>query len=136
MGEFDIQVAFRNKIHELTNLVLDGEADNLLGYSSACEMGIVKVQINHISIEPKLRMIFKDLFENRIGRMKDVKVTLKVDPTAKPSQLPPHKIPIGLEPFVQKKLKFLIENDIIQRVPSGVKITWISPMNPVAKYAK
>ena len=75
-------------------MVLDGNADNLLGYHAAKKLGLVEIKSSRIiqeeyrvfqvngKFEPKI--LFPELFENKIGLIKDVEVIIEVDPNIKP----------------------------------------------------
>jgi hypothetical protein len=76
---------------------------------------------------------YSTLFENRIGKMPNTKVHLDTDPSVVPKQSRHFPVPYCLVPSTQKKLTWLIQNDIIEIVPKGAEITHISPMHPVEK---
>lgn len=85
------------------------------------------------SIKARIMRDYAPLFENRIGKMKDAKVHLDTDPKVIPKQRRHFPVPYCLVPSTQKKLSWLILNEIIEEVPEGANITHISPMHPVEK---
>jgi hypothetical protein len=138
-GEFITTINFNNDTHLAKYLVLNGEADNLLGFPAAKALGIIKL---HESINRLIKASFRDLmiqryksvFENRIGKMKGVAVMIKTDPNIRPIQQPPHKIPFHLRPFVKLKLESLKAQNIIVEVLPGERVTWVSPIRAVGKF--
>jgi hypothetical protein len=73
-----------------------------------------------------------ELFTGNLGQLKNYRVTLRVDPNAKPCQQPAYKVPFGLLEMTKQKLDYLESNGIISRAKDE-KPTWISPCQPVAK---
>ena len=154
LGEFLTRVSFRHR-HQLARyIILDGEADNIIGYNTATLLGIVQitcdnnlnqnsddvgdtnVPINTVDsgasswIHP-----FKthpELFTGKLGLLKDYLVDLQVDPMAKPIQQPAYPVPFGLLEMTKDKLDYLEANGIISRAKDEIP-TWISPLQPVAK---
>ena len=137
LGEFNIKIKFRDKSHELVYVVLNGEADNLLGYASAKAMDIITIKINRVETKSFNPIsMFPTIFEDRVGKLKGVKVHFEANPNVRPHQSPPYTVPFALERLTQLKLEYLIKNDIIEVVPFDTPVTWISAMNPRPKFDK
>ena len=75
-----------------------------------------------------------ELFTGRIGKLKNVKLHIEMDPSCKPTQIPAYEIPFSMYDLTYKKLMALEEQGIIKR-PTG-RVKWISHMNPVEKLDK
>ena len=84
-------------------------------------------------LKASIKREYPSLFENRIGKMPGEPAHLETDPKVIPIQRKHFPVPYCLIPSTQKKLTYLIMNDIIEPVPEGVKVTHISPMHPVEK---
>ena len=65
----------------------------------------------------------KSLFENRIGKLIGAKVSIKTDPTIRPTQQSHYQVPFHMIPGTKAKLQELIEQGIIEPVPLDSKIT-------------
>jgi hypothetical protein len=83
---------------------------------------------------PLLTTKYKPIFENRIGKMKGIRVEIEVDPTIAPTQHSAYKIPFHLIPATKSKLNLMLANGVIERCTN--KITWLSAMNPRMKEAR
>jgi hypothetical protein len=51
-----------------------------------------------------------ELFTGNLGQLKNYRVTLRVDPNAKPCQQPAYKVPFGLLEMTKQKLDYLESN--------------------------
>lgn len=60
------------------------------------------------------------------GKLKDFKLKLHIDNTVQPITQPHRRIPFHVRKSVEKELKVLEENDIIEKI-SGLT-PWISPI--------
>ena len=153
MGEFYTLIKFKHTRIKAKYLVLNGEATNILGYSTASSLGIIRIDsdqdpnigepeedmrrntdINNIDIKwIHPFMSHPELFTGELGYLKGKLVHLEVDTAAKPCQQPAYKVPFGLEELTKQKLDYLEENGIISRA-NGEKPTWIHPCQPVPKF--
>lgn len=79
---------------------------------------------------------YKSLFEDRIGCMTDVKVSIETDPAIKPTQQAPYTLPHHMIPGTRAKLNDMIRDGIIEAVPECTHVEWVAPMLPVLKKAK
>ena len=141
LGEFMTTLFCENRKHRAKFLVLDGNADNLLGYHAAKKLGLVEIKTSKIiqedfkifqvngKFEPK--KMFPELFENKIGLIRDVEVIIEVDPNIKPKQIPPYPIPLNLMNLAREKIMLMKEQNIIE--PAEGKLTWVSPAHFVPK---
>jgi hypothetical protein len=77
--------------------------------------------------------MYPNVFSNKIGKMKNVKIKIDVDEDITPIQEKYRHLPFHLRDKVEKELKNMIENDIIERVSKNDKVTWLSPIVPVTK---
>ena len=140
-GEFQTTIWFKQRSVATTYLVLDGEADNILGFSAAYALGTIKIDSDE---DPTIRSItakkfvhphesHPELFTGKLGLLKNKLVHLNVDLTIKPYQQPAYKVPFGLHDLTKEKLDFLESNGIISKA-NGEKPSWIHPCQPVAKF--
>ena len=71
-GEFITTLQFQDKSIIARYLVLKGEADNLLGFAAAANLGIIKLHhsIRHLtSFKESMMIKYPRVFENRIGKI-------------------------------------------------------------------
>ena len=156
LGEFLTTVCFKQHHVLARNIILDGDADDIVGYSTATRLGIVKITCdnnpidevdsklvqnltNHliINVLDNSNWIYPflshpELFSGKLGLFKNFLVNLQVDPTAKPIQHPAYLVPFGLLEMTKAKLDFLESSGTILKSTNETP-TWISPLQPVAK---
>lgn len=152
LGEFKATLRCNYRRVKARFLVLDGNADNLLGYYASRKLGLVDLKeekIHHewngdfirnvketakgktLSPDFDAKKRFPNLFKERLGYFRDVEVTIETDDSIRPIQVPPYPIPLPLLQMTEAKIKKMLEDGIIERA-SG-KITWLSPMHVVPK---
>lgn len=88
---------------------------NLLGRKAAKELGILKIDTSICTVINSCE---------KIGKVKDVTVSIQIDPKVKPVQHSQSRIPIPLQAKVERELKRLLKEDIIERAPRDSP--WIS----------
>ena len=176
MGEFTSEVKFFSQSIMARYLVLNGVADDIIGYSTATALGIVSIKcdnnptmirsinynwtpsfrvraMNFVQLEKEnlntnnsadtsesildhntdIHASYPTLFDGSVGKLKDFKVTLRVDPNVKPVQQPAYPVEFALLEMTKAKLDKLVTQDIISRV-NGEQVTWVCPLHPVAKF--
>ena len=157
IGEFKVRLRANYKRIDAKFLVLDGNADNLMGFEVASKLGLVKLvevpvhqeyerpyklqnynsdkDIYHINTvrasEFNPRVDYPNLFKGQIGRLKDIEVLIATDPTIRPIQVPPYPIPLPLMDMTKEKVMKMWDDGIIEPVEG--KLTWLSPMHVVPK---
>jgi hypothetical protein len=145
LGEFATTINYNRKEIMVSYVVIDdskGKMENLLSHQASKALEIVKINlteadhsINRTTTQATLKSSarqqwrqnlferYKRLFEPRVGKLKGVKVHIDTDPSIKPTQQPPYKIPFHLIPPTKAKLDEMVQNKIIERA-SG-RCTWI-----------
>lgn len=161
LGEFATTLTTGGKRVATRFLVLNGNADNLLGYYAARTLGLLSThqreieqmedqvvklydvnkssRINTITVTPKIngnvfnpRGKFPSLFIDKIGLMKGVEIDIEIDPNIKPLQIPPYPIPVHLQEMTRLKLIQMEKDGVIERVAGPLK--WVSPIHVVPKF--
>lgn len=120
IGSFETVIKV-NKQEERTNIyVIENGSRNLLGKDSAIHLGVLRlgVDVNQVRHEP-------------FPKFKDVLVEIPMDDSQKPVSQPYRRIPIPIEEKIEKKIKELLDSDIIEEVREPSK--WISPIVPILK---
>ena len=109
---------------------------NLLSKNSCQDLKIVEVCAN-VSVIPasddKITEIL-DKFPSGVGRLKDFQLKLNIDESVKPVIQPPRRVPFSARAMVEKKLKELEEQDIIEKVDEPT--VWLSPVHIVKQSDK
>ncbi|CAB4035825.1 Hypothetical predicted protein, partial [Paramuricea clavata] len=115
-------------------LTFHGNSGNLLSYTTACQLNLLKVTINstthHIPSTNQYSPEFECLLSG-IGKLTGKTVKLHIDPDVSPKQQPHCRIPFHVRSDVEKELKRLEELDIIEKVDGPTP--WISPIVVVPK---
>ena len=133
IGSFEATVTFRNNCTVSTLHVLRGSHGSLLSYSTAVALGILDIQLHHISSTPMCEQLFRQytsLFEG-IGKLKGTKVQLHIDTKVTPVAQKARRIPFHLRKKVEHELKVLEEQHIIERVDGPTP--WVSPLVLIPK---
>ena len=86
-----------------------------------------EAQPSHIA---EILIKYADRFEG-LGKLKDYKVKLHVDPSVPAVAQPPHRIPFHLRKKVSKELEILEREGIIKNVEGATP--WVSPVVVVPK---
>jgi hypothetical protein len=147
LGEFKVTLRSNYRRTRATFLVLDGDADNLLGFTAAMKLGLVSVKDEKVfqeeptnfhsvlQVTPKEGFdpasVYPSLFKDDIGAFKDIEVVIATDPTVRPVQIPPYPIPIPLIELTREKIMKMWADGIIE--PAEGKLLWLSPMHVVPK---
>lgn len=135
LGQFTTAISINAISTEVTYVVVENEheVDNLLGYKSLRDFGIIKIINSVKNFNEKIRAQYSEIFEERIGKLAGVQVSIETDPLVRSSQQPHYKVPFHMIPGTKQKLEELIQQGVIEPVPPEAKVTWISPMHPVEK---
>ena len=72
----------------------------------------------------------KEVFDEKLGKLKDFKAKLYIDPRAKPVFYKPRQVPHALKQKIEVELNNLVEKGIIQPVKHA---TWAAPVVPILK---
>ena len=134
LGNFDATITVKNNQTISTLQVLEGSHGSLLSYSTAVALGILNIQLHHITSKPIHEQLFKQypalLFEG-IGKLKGVEVKLHIDTKVPPVAQKARRIPFHLRKKVEHELKILEEQHIIERVDGPTP--WVSPLVLIPK---
>ena len=132
LGKFKTMVAYgaENKSVVATVYVAGGKSGNLLSYNTCLALGLIQV-INHTiplsgeTVTDAVIMRYPELFTG-IGKLKGKEIKLHIDETVKPVAQPHRRIPFHLRKKVEKEIKLLEDQDIIEKVDGPTP--WISPI--------
>ena len=99
--------------------MLEGSACSLLSYSTANDLGLIRLSINATNGKPfasdTLKQRFPKLF-NGIGCLRNFEVKLHIDERIPPVAQAPRRIPFHMRRKVSEALNELEKQDIIERV--------------------
>lgn len=134
IGKFKTLIESKHAYADAVIYVSDNEkADNLLGYSTAKELKLVKVS-NSVSSSNDYSFVkqkFGPLFSG-LGKMKNYQVKLHIDQSIQSVTQKHRRIGFHLRKGVDKELTNLENEDIIEPVTDG-PTEWISPCHAVPK---
>ncbi|XP_055584741.1 uncharacterized protein K02A2.6-like [Uranotaenia lowii] len=114
-GMFIADIATKKSAVSDTVFVVEEIGVNLLGKNAAIKLGILKIDTTICTIGTNME---------KIGKVKRVVVAVQIDPKIKAVQHTQSRIPIPLQPKVERELQKLLEQDIIEPAPSDSP--WIS----------
>ena len=89
--------------------------------------------VNHLNwtISSSVVKQYPEVFSNKIGKLKDVEISLHIDKTVRPVAQPHRRIPFQLRGKVEKELERLQDLGIIRKAESPTP--WISPIVVIPK---
>ena len=134
-GKVTLPVQLGRVTHNVEFQVIKGSGRPLIGHKTATELGILRIGIpENISVmnseTENILMSFQDRFEG-LGKLTDFELKLHIDDTIKPVAQPARKIPVKMRSQVERKLKDLEDQDVIERVEGPTP--WVSALVPIPK---
>ena len=136
MGEFKYRVLYNRTYYSLIFQVIQGYGGNILSNRSLLKMGIVQIlntveKKNNEELIQKLMTQYPKLFSGKIGKLKNVKVKLHINPKIKPVRQRRRPVSFHLRAGVTSAIQEMLKNDIIEPVNGPTE--WVSPIVPVVK---
>lgn len=120
LGSFDAVIIVGNgKTTKTTFYVVKNGTRNLLGKDAATKLGVLKIGLSINAVD------------GTFPKFRGVQIHIPIDTSVKPVSQPCRRVPIPLEAKINKKIKELIDTDIIE--PVNGPSDWISPLVPVLK---
>ena len=106
VGVTSMTVQYGEKVATLSAQVVAGEGPDLMGRDWLGRLNVNIGQVNLVEHDKIKEVLDKHevVFDGSIGCLKDVKVTLQVNETAKPKFLKPRTVPYLLREKVEKQL--------------------------------
>ena len=146
VGQFQAVLCAGEKSLE-TTIIVTKEASSypLLSETSLRKLGLVQYnqkflvhQINGKAdlveitgnVRPAVRKILEkhsEIFSPNIGKAVDKQVTIMTDKTVTPVVRKPRRVPYNLAAKAKEKIAYLLNQDIIEKVPDDETRTWVSP---------
>ena len=132
LGQFQCTLESSHKI--TTAKVFVVKTGCLLSGHTAIELDLIHVKVNTVTalnskeIPTRLTPLiqeYSDVFTG-IGKLKNFKVHLHIDPSVKPVVQPTRRIPFAIRNRVEVELKHLEDSDIIE--PTTGPTPWVSPI--------
>lgn len=121
-GCFDTNISINNRKVTTTFYVIEDGQKNLLGKTTAQNLGVLKLGANLLASVQRLEPFPK---------FKNVLIEIPIDERVTPIIQPYRRIPLPLEKRVEEKLEELVSLDIIEEVNKPSK--WVSPIVPILK---
>ena len=132
LGQKEFVISYGTKFMTENAVIAKGNYGNILRKKTANHLGLIKMA-NAIKREDKqdpneieqLKQKYPNIFEG-IGQLRNFKVKLHIDETAKPVANPHRRIPFHLRKAVEQELQLLEDLDIIEKVDGPTP--WVSPV--------
>ena len=130
IGQFKTSITFGDCTVQTMFHVIPGSHQSLLGKETSERLGLLRVgpQVRCVSVtegnHPSHR--YPSLFRGGVGKLKDFQLTVPVDPDVTPVAQKVRRIPFSLQGPVERKLKELLDQDIIEQVSGPTP--WVSPV--------
>lgn len=134
-GSITVTATYEGQSHSLTLLVVPTDGPTLFGRDWLKAIRLNWPQLNHLrSLQNRaLQDVldrYKDLFKDEIGTLKATKVTLHVQPNARPRFFRSRPVPYALRGKVDAELQRLQKAGVISPVQFS---DWAAPIVPVLK---
>lgn len=133
-GTLKVPINFNNVKNIVEFFVIENGQRPIIGRSFLREFNLKQIEINNIVCEKeKLNNLidnYNDIFSNKLGLLKNVKVSLEVVENVKPIFIKARKIPYSFVESVEEELIKLEHEGVIEKVESA---EWGSPLVPVLK---
>ncbi len=134
IGQFVTSIEADMKSVQTMIHVIQGNNGSLLSYRTACNLGLIHVNVKHICDSPRvcdmLVQNYPKLVEG-IGKLKNEEVTLHIDECVPPVAHATRRIPFHMRKAVAKELINLEEQGIIEKVEGPTP--WVSPLVIIPK---
>ena len=142
-GTFESDIESSSRKTVATFYVTKGTNGCLLSYKTALELDLIKITVNQLNdrilssscagstitiddLERKYPQLFKG-----VGKLKDHQVKLYIDKSVRPVAQMNRRVPFHLQDAVEKELKQMLADDIIEPVTGPA--SWVSPLVIVNK---
>ena len=136
-GKFETQIQYKDSIEKAEMIVIKTRGRNLINYETSSKLGLIQMLDN---IETKSginnlenwRAKYPKVFSGQIGKLKDYQLILHIDQTIKPIQAVKRNHPFHLRQAIEKQIKLMLEQGIIEEV-IGEPTSWLSETVNVKK---
>ena len=147
IGKFETDIKINSSIIKANFLVIKNGHCCILSKQTALDLnliqfnfGVSEIKANikddvQVKYDKELRSLYSDVFQNKIGKLKNFKMKFQVDETIEPVQDKFRHTPFNLRDKIERELNEIVENDIIERVEPTEQgeISWLSQIVPVKK---
>jgi len=131
LGSFNTLLRYNSKEIMSSITVVVGTAPAILGFTTCTALDIIKI-INNIDTPTNYQTLFPNVFRPQIGQLKDFEVTLDIDTSIPPVAFKHRRIPYHMRETVEKEIKQMIADNIIEPITSG-PTPWLLPALIVPK---
>ncbi len=132
-GAFQCEVSISNRTEQAEFIVIRGKGEPLLGIETAIMLGVLKIGADIsavIELKQTLQQKYPEVF-NGVGKLNTNQITLHIDPSVRPVAQLLRRIPFNLRRAVERKIKELMDMDIIE--PVSGPTPWVNPVVIVPK---
>ena len=116
-------------------MVVCGNGPSLFGKDWLTKLKLDWTQLcaNHVCYSLSLQDIldeYSSVFDLELGTLKDIAVTIHIDPSAQPRFCKARTVPYALKGKIEKELDRLVEQGVIEQISFS---EWAAPIVPVLK---
>lgn len=149
LGQFVGSISTPKKTIKAGFIVIKGQAELLLGYKTALALEAIKIlntvgaektttnptpESKTLGFKEKLKLMFPNLFSEKMGCIKGREVKLDIDPNARPIKQKLRPVAVHLQDAVKMELEKQVKEGILEKVDSSMGPTpWISNLVVVPK---
>ncbi|XP_074634263.1 uncharacterized protein LOC141892813 [Acropora palmata] len=135
VGQIQVELSIGTK-NINSQFVVPTSGRCLLGHLTSRDLGLLRIGLSASSESAECNVVSKDLASALqakhpkvfigIGKLKEYRLKLHVDPEVTPVAQKPRRVPFALRAKVAAKVEDLIAKDIVERVDGPT--SWVSPV--------
>ena len=133
LGQLKVNVTYGNQQAKLPLVVVSGNGPSLFGHDWMLKIQLNGKQIYNVVSDTTLDNLLdrhSELFEPGLGKLKDFKAKIHVDPQATPKFCKARSVPYSMKAKIEEQLSQLEKDGIIEPIQYA---EWAAPIVPVLK---
>lgn len=137
LGEYNAIVSYQGIKRKLAVVVANSDNPALLGRSflrannfELTQVNLVVNEQNYAVIIEQIKSEYSEIFNGRLGKYVNHQISLQISDNAKPVFFKPRTIPLAWKDKVEKQLRELIKQDILEPIDNS---DWGTPLVPILK---
>ncbi len=116
--------------------MVPGSSGNLLSFKTIMYLNVINF-VNSVEHDEEEKFVenliakYPSVFSGKIGKLKNHLVKIHINRNTKPIRQKRRPTPIHLRPGIEKAIKQMLDNDVIESVDGPTP--WVSPIVPIVK---
>ncbi len=137
-GKIITKIQYIQEIEDTEMIVMKTSGRNLLNYTTSAKLSLIQMlNVVETTLEKNnldhWRKKYPSVFSGQIGKLHDFQLSLHIDSSVTPIQAASRNHPFHLRQAIEKQIKLMLEQDIIEEV-TGEPTSWLSETVYVRKH--